>query len=283
MSRGSEHPQGVELAAVVEQWRSRWHGLRGWFIAGDGERSQAEELRTHARAAIPALVRAVLMLNDQRVTRSDRCADLRTLARWFAEADDDREARRLWRAAFGLAPARHLRVDQDTLDAWEQQAVRASTAWSDAPPLRVSPRLRRTGRTTRRGPAAQGMDRQKERAALARFAAEEARQLAAARAVLATGQATRLSRIGELDAAAFDLFLELLGEALARKPSPKGAVEATSADGTLCIHLEPTGEGVAAVIETPDGRFVGEDHHILIAEAGTVPVGSARGENGDTG
>ncbi|MEX2672856.1 MAG: TIGR02677 family protein [Phycisphaeraceae bacterium] len=268
-------PDDERRAAVVEQWRRRWKGLRGWFIASEGERAQEQELRAHARAAIPALLRAVGMLHERRITRSDRSADLRTLARWFAETDDDREAHQLWRAAFGLAPARHLRVDQDTLDAWEQEPVRASTPWCDAPPLRVSPRLRKTGRTRRPGPAARVIDRRKEKAALARFAAEEARQLAAARSVLATGRATRLSRLGELDTPAFELFLELLGEALAHRASMAGPVEATSADGTLSIHLEPTDDGVAASVKTPAGRFVGEDHHILIRETDASGEASA--------
>lgn len=256
----------AEHAAAVDAWRRRWQGLRGWFMAADGEPSQAQELRNHARAAIPALLRAVVLLHERRVTHSDRSADLRVLARWFAQADDDRAAHRLWRAAFGLSPARHLRIDQDTLDAWEAQPPAASTSWFDAVPLRVSPRLRKTGRTARPGAPAQVIDRRQEKAAIAHFAAEQARQLAAARAALATGRATRLSRLGELDTPAFDLFLDLLGEALARKTGRGGPVESVSADGTLFIRMEPTGDGVIAAVRTPAGRFVGEDHHILIAE-----------------
>lgn len=259
-------PDEPRRAETVERWRNRWRGLRGWFVPCDGEPAQEQELRAHARAAIPALLRAVLMLHERRVTRSDRSADLRALARWFAEADDDRDAHQLWRAAFGLAPARHLRVDQETLDAWEQHPARASTSWFDAPPLQISPRLRKTGRTRRPGPVAQVIDRRKEKAALARFAAEQAKQLAAARRELATGRATRLSRLGELNTPAFELFLELLGEALAHKPAAAGPVEAISADGTLSIQMEPTGDGVVASVETPAGRFVGDDHHILILE-----------------
>ena len=45
---------------------------------------------------------------------SDRSADFRALARFFAEAPDDPAAHRLWRAAFAFAPARHLSVDRNT-------------------------------------------------------------------------------------------------------------------------------------------------------------------------
>src|SRR6266576_1496831 len=49
-----------------------------------------------ARAAIPSLVAAVTGINDRRAGRSDRAADLRALALWFAEAEDDQAAHRLW-------------------------------------------------------------------------------------------------------------------------------------------------------------------------------------------
>src|SRR5947209_13549139 len=42
-----------------------------------------------------------LPIYDRRSGRSDRTADLRALARWFAEAEDDQAAHRLWRCAFG--------------------------------------------------------------------------------------------------------------------------------------------------------------------------------------
>jgi len=261
----------AEHTVAADQWRARWDGLRSWFIGARGQRSQAEELRRQATAAIPALLRAVVMLHDRRVARSDRVADLQTLARWFAQTDDDRQAHRLWRAAFGLAPARHLRVDQDTLERWDQAATSARTRWEDAPPVQVSPRLRKTGRTTRKGPPGTVIDRRREKAALARFAAEQARQIAAARAVLATGQATRLSQLKVLDGPAFELFLDLLGEALAWRRSAHEAVEAASADGTLLVRMEPTGDGVMATVRTEGGRFHGEDHHILIRETQPSP------------
>ena len=77
--------------------------------------------------AIKQLIDAVGLLNERRSGRSDRSADFRALARWFAEAPDDAAAHRLWRAAFGLCPARHLSVTGDTADAWEN--VPAGTPW----------------------------------------------------------------------------------------------------------------------------------------------------------
>jgi uncharacterized protein (TIGR02677 family) len=144
-------PTPEDHAAAHAAWRARWAGLRSWFIGRAGAPSQAEILRARARASIPALLAAVASINDRRFTRSDRSADLRTLARWFAEADSDEAAHRLWRVAFALAPARHLLVDAETLEQREARPVPARTSWLDAPALRISPRLRSAGRYVRRG------------------------------------------------------------------------------------------------------------------------------------
>ena len=86
----------------LARWQARWAGLRGWFIGDRDHPSQAALLRNRARKAITDLLEAVARLNERRLGRSDRSADFRTLARWFAEAESDADAHRLWRAAFGL-------------------------------------------------------------------------------------------------------------------------------------------------------------------------------------
>jgi uncharacterized protein (TIGR02677 family) len=85
-------------------------------------------LRASARSAIPALLQAIAALHDRRVSRTDRHTDLRTLAVWFAEAPSDQEAHRLWRIAFGLSSARHLRVTEETLALWLANFVTAAGA-----------------------------------------------------------------------------------------------------------------------------------------------------------
>jgi uncharacterized protein (TIGR02677 family) len=141
------------VARNVAEWRARWRGLASWFLADDGA-SQAEILRARARSAIPALLHAVAAIHDRRVTRSDRSTDLRTLARWFAQTDDDADAHRLWHCAFGLGGSRHLKIDAATLDAFAEADISPRTSWLDAPPLRLTPRLRQTGHYQRRGPSA---------------------------------------------------------------------------------------------------------------------------------
>ena len=132
-----------DRAAAAHRWEARWSGLRSWFIGRSDAPSQAEVLRSRARSAIPTLLSAVISINDRRMTHSDRVADLRALARWFAEADSDHDAHRLWHAAFGLAPSRHLSIDDATIDERESAPpVSPQTSWLDAPPLRIAPRYR---------------------------------------------------------------------------------------------------------------------------------------------
>ncbi len=258
----TQHDRDEALA----RWRRRWAGLRAWFLREHGQPSQAEVLRGRARSAIPALLGVVASIHDRRVLRTDRVADLRALARWFAQADSDADAHQLWRAAFGLAPARHLRVDAETLDARDAVPVPAQRSWLDAPPIRLSPRLRATGHHARRGGPAQVVDRGAAKALLKAQAQAEAAQLAAARERLLTGGRVRLSQLGELDPSAFGLFCDLLGDALTRKVRPTDHVQTVSADGSLVIVLEPL-QGGQATIRTRHGKLTGPDHWLEIRDA----------------
>jgi uncharacterized protein (TIGR02677 family) len=222
-------------------------------------------LRSRARSAIPALLSAISNINDRRITRIDRSNDLRALARWFAETASDADAHRLWRAAFGLNPSRHLSTNDETLDAFESARTPANTSWFDAPAMRVSIRLRTTGSHTKRGRVHSIADRSEEKERLAKLAVEEAAQIQKAQNRLARGRRMRLSDIGELDRAEFELFLDLLGEALTMKYSPRDMVETVSSDGLLRIVLEPVEhEPVTAVIVTADGTLSGPDHFVTI-------------------
>ena len=253
-----------------QAWRERWSGLRGWFLASGQQPAQAELLRARARSAIPQLLGAIAALNERRSGRSDRSADFRLLAGWFAVCADDAQAHRLARAAFALNPARHFALNTDP-----GAELPASTRWADAPPLQIHPRLREYGEATARGPLPKVRDRGDARAFLARQFAEESRQLEAARARLATGQPTRLSELGELDAPAFTLLLALLGEALSEQAGPDAAVERCSADGLLHIRLQPLGAHSRARIATPQGVFAGRDHLITITATQAAPTAAA--------
>ena len=199
-------------------------------------------------------------MNERRSGRSDRSADLRTLAAWFAACDSEAQGHRLARAAFALQPARHL-----SLNVQADEDIPASTPWAHAPPLQINPRLREYGEAAPRGPLARVRDRSAERALMAQTLSEESRQVEAARQRLATGKPLRLSELGELDTHAFGLLLSLLGEALAEQADPNQTVERQTGDGLLSIRMEPLGASTVAHIHTPSGTFSGRDHWLTIA------------------
>ncbi len=262
---GTDDAADAEFEQGLRLWRERWRGLRQWFVSEPAHPSQAKLLRARARAAIPQLLQVVAALNERRTGRSDRSADFRVLARWFAEAPDEAAANRLWRGAFGLTPARHLTVDAESLTDREHHPVPATTSWQSAPPLLISPQLRRTGSYERRGKPNRIVDRSEARRHLAELAAKQAEETAAARARLATGRPTRLADLGELDPVAFKLFLQLLGDALAARRPGQREVRTTTADGTMEVRLValPTG---TAEIRTGHGVFSGPDQLIDIID-----------------
>lgn len=257
-------------AAIAQSraaWRNRWRGLRDWFVSADSRHpSQARLLRGAAVTAITQLIDTVAALNERRSGRSDRSADFRSLARWFAEAPDDAAAHRLWRAAFGLSQARHLTVTADTLAAWEQDEPPPSTPWQEAPPVRISPQLRKTGSYERRGQPNRVVDRGEQRRLLAEQAVREAEQVAAARARLATDGPVLLSELEVLDARVFRLFLGLLGDALSARMPGDTEISTTTGDGTMEITLSLVAEGGLVEIHTEDGVLRGPEHLVEITD-----------------
>ncbi len=255
-----------QLEQALQHWRGHWQGLQAWFMGNHNRPSQASVLQSSARHAIMRLLEAVVRLNEKRLGRSDRSADFRTLAGWFMQCEDDGEAHRLWRAAFGLTAARHLSIDEETLAAREQTPVSSQRSWWDAPPLTINPRLRATGSYARRGAAAKIRDRGKARAQLAWQIARESEQARQARRHLATGETTTLSAIGKLDEGSFRYFLQLLSEALASADNTEAAIHTTTGDGAIEIEMEPLAADQRAQIHTPSGIFSGRDYQIRITD-----------------
>jgi uncharacterized protein (TIGR02677 family) len=267
---GDQEPADAYEAAVTESrnaWRNRWRGLRDWFVSADSRHpSQARLLRGSAVTAITQLIDTVAAFNERRSGRSDRSADFRTLARWFAEAPDDTAAHALWRAAFGLTSARHLSVTPDTIAEWEQERPSPNTPWREAPPVRISPQLRKTGSYERRGRPNRVTDRAEQRQLLAAQAAREAAETSAARARLCTDGPVLLSQLGVLDTRVFRLFLGLLGDALSARLPGDTEIRTTTGDGTMEIRLSPVFDGGTVVIPTEDGELRGPQYVVEIVD-----------------
>jgi hypothetical protein len=214
----------------------------------------SQVFRERARPLITDVLNAIARINDRRIHRIDRAGDFQRLARWFAQAESDADAHRLWQSAFGLRSARHLSMD----DADPDDAVSADTSWIDSPPLRISRQPRRAG-DLQMGMLSRIVDRTAEKGKLAAAAQEEAVRLLNAHSRLTAGSRVRLSELEHLDSSEFDILLGHLGEE---------AVEIVSGDGALSIKLEPTGDGRNATIATSGGMFSGPDHWISISRSG---------------
>jgi uncharacterized protein (TIGR02677 family) len=254
------------VAAVCGQWRSRWRAFCAWFISGGDRRCNAEILCERARTSITALLSAIANTSEGKIQRIDRFTDFRVLARWFAEAQSDAEAHRLWRTLFGLCPARHLVVNDRTLDDHERQVIPFNTSWMDAPPLLISTPLPTYGDAARTGRLSRIVDRTEEKQKLAAATEAETVRLLKAQSRFGAGR-IRLSELQELDPAEFDLFLDILGQAASARIFPAEAAEILSGDGRFRIRLESTDDGREAVILTNAGSFSGPDHWITLERA----------------
>jgi uncharacterized protein (TIGR02677 family) len=244
--------------------KSQWERFGRWFISEPARPSHAELLRERVRPLITAGLNAIARANDRRIHRIDRASDFRVLARWFAQAESDAHAHRLWRLAFGLGSARHLIVNDRTLDDHETHDVPANTSWLDAPPLRISKRFRHYSNSPQTGMLSRIVDRTAEKEKLAAATHEEALRLLRAQNRFGTGHRIRLSELEQLEAGEFDMFLDLLGEAVSARIAPDEVVEILSPDGSLSVRLEPTDDGRNAMIVTHDGTFSGPDQWIQI-------------------
>jgi uncharacterized protein (TIGR02677 family) len=247
-------------------WTNRWEGLNGWFLSSGRRDSQAKLLRMAALAAIPTLLNAVQAVHARRSGRSDRSTDYLRLALWFQEAPTDEGRHRLARAAFGLYSARHLTVTPETWQRWNDDQALLGAPWAAAPPLEISPQLRRTGSYERKGRPNQVVDRSAERAMLALRVRQQAEQIALARRRLVTDGEVTLSALAGLDRTAFGLFLSLLGDALVAKKPGERTVSTASSDGMMHIELTQLASNDPVALETASGTLWGPDHIVRITD-----------------
>jgi uncharacterized protein (TIGR02677 family) len=203
----------------------------------------------------------------------DRVRDFRVLAKWFAEAASDADAHILWRAAFGLSSARHLTINDATLGERESQDIPASTSWRDAPPLRIA--AGEYGRALRTDGLSRIIDRTAEKKRLAAAIREDTQRVLNAQHPFGIGNRIRLSELEHLATDEFELFLDLLGDAISAGASAADSVEILSGDGGLRVRLEPTGDDRLARIHTGDGEFSGSDQWISIEQTATQDLPEA--------
>lgn len=261
---GGEDRHASQIDAAQAKWRQRLLGLRGWFSRSSGSAAQLEQLRSAARAAIPRLLQLATQMNDRETGKSDRVADLRRLAVTFLRCQDDGQAHRLYREAFAISPARHLRIDQATIDDRDQNPVSAETRWLDATPIEFSPQLRSTGRESAASASRKVVDRSIALAAARRRLETDAGREDSSRETLIALGKRRLSEVGELDWDAFRLLMELIELAIVERRAT-----ATSRDGSVGISVEalPDDGHRVASVETKAGNVMLRDMWIEVQRA----------------
>lgn len=264
------HPRVAERDAEwVERARAHWSGLEAWFAPSDGAAARAEQLSATARRAIVSLLQVVDRMRNARRRPSSAQADLRRLAQLFATASHDDDLHRLWRAAFGLHPARHTHVGHADPD-----VIPRGTSWTEAEAVPVSALLRESGlvekfaRPTRVRDVSELRRERAERTRAERMAAE--------RAVRALGEdgPVRISQLNLLDDPVFAALLDLLGRAVSR-PRQAGTLRAVSSDGRVEITLRPPPGGARASIRTATGELDCPDYEITIKAPSTAPDGGS--------
>jgi uncharacterized protein (TIGR02677 family) len=256
--------QALEMSLTL--WRERFAGFRQWFVGNTGTASQSQQLRHMAINSIPAMLGVVQRLGDRRAGRSDRAADFRTLALWFAEAPTDDDRHRLAAVAFGLYSARHLAIDDHTLDERAKHPVPPNTPWADAPPIEISPRLRATGSYERRGSPTKVRDRAAARRAIARSVEAQRIELARLREQLLNDSPAEVGDFPLVDVEARAVLLHLLSDALAHRGRPDDVVVTRSIDGSYEVEVHPA-DGSRSTLAMVDGVLEGPAHRIRIGEA----------------
>ena len=239
--------------------QSDWEQLAVWYGAGDS-RSGPDQLRAAARQALGQLITNARRMLTASGTGLSRRADLLKLAGWFHTADSD-TAHRLYDAAFGCYPARHLLIGPEEPDG----AGGPSTSWWDSAPVDVPVSLRERGDRTARGRSSRVPDPGADTQRLLAQARQksEARQAAAAELVAAGSlHRARLSR------AARDLLLDQLSTLFAALSTGARPVEHRDTDLGLLLRATPT-VGHSTVMTSDDGTVT---IHDVALEA--LPVGA---------
>jgi uncharacterized protein (TIGR02677 family) len=228
-------PDGTPVERAQGRARTDWEELAYWYDAHGA--SGPQQLRTAASQALGQLITNAKRLLDSSGTGFSRRADFLRLARWFSAADDD-SSHRLYAAAFGVYPARHLLFGPEEPD----PRIGPTTSWWDADPVQVPLSLRERGDRAVRGRTSRVPDPTADRLRLTAEAEEEAE--------LRRSAAAELALAGTLDGASIspaarNLLLELVSDLLARHRE-----EVTDHDVGLRLHAVP---GRDTIVRSPDG------------------------------
>lgn len=247
---------GIDPAVAARAAR-REHldGLRAWFDTSAGT-ALFSQLLPRGRDAVLSFLRVLGIRREVARRNASLPEDFRALARVFAAAGSDTDAHRLWSAATGLVPARHHHLPGDDTGAGGSRGNPAHRNPAADLTLELRRRPRSTGRPGHGRPVP---DRSAERLRAQARAAHELLKTAAVRASLATDGTVRISTFEHLDRTAFDVFLDLVADALTGPCDEAGQRATYSADGHVRVIVGPATEPHAAThtatVTTTDGTL----------------------------
>ena len=259
---GLTSPDGTQVERAQGRTRTDWEELAAWYDASHGA-SGPEQLRGAAGQALGQLITNAKRLLDSSGTGFSRRADFLRLARWFSAADDE-QAHRLYDAAFGAYPARHLLFGPDEPD----PRIGPTTSWWHAEPVPIPVSLRERGDRTMRGRTSRVPDPTADRLRLTAEAEREAEQRQAAAAELALAGALHGATISP---AARDLLLDLVGALLAQQGE-----QVTDHDAGLRLRAVP---GPDTVVSSPDGTTTFVRLSLTVSAATTMSANEGPEEN----
>lgn len=215
-------PPELAASSTRDQRRQRlaeqWQGARAWLHDDAGHIGRWDALNARLVTAINRLVETAQRIAERDRGRVDRTSRLRRMAHLSARASDA-DAERLWMAATGRFPSRHLGGPEHDL-------ARGSEPWTPRVPWAASEHpavtaylLKPGGRETTNARGANVKDTS-ARETQVRAERQDARRRRAQRlAGLVTASPVRLSELSFASPAVADELAQLLVEAIGQGPS----------------------------------------------------------------
>ncbi|MEV6772205.1 TIGR02677 family protein [Nocardia sp. NPDC051030] len=242
-------------------WRARWQGLRGWFVA-DGTESgltECERLREATMSAIAAVLSLLRRVTETRKGGVSRESALRHLAGWFTATPTADAAHALYDAVFGLGRPRHLAMQHPDAD-----VIPAIRSWWDAPPLEIARTLAETGRPPTPGAPAR---LQRNDAGIRRL---RQAQLDSQRARAEAAQSLAAADVHEreLDERETEVLLRLIDAASTAWVPVSGQVSSTGSDSGVTLTVSEH-EG-STVVRTSRGLLHLNNRRLQVRETATI-------------
>jgi uncharacterized protein (TIGR02677 family) len=262
------NPDGTAAEHSPGRTRVEWEEFSNWYSGRTG-RSGPQQLRDAAEQALAQLLNNAKRMLASAGTGVSRRNDLLRLAGWFDGSSND-EAHRLFNAAFGTYPVRHLGLGP------HEAELRASavTSWWNTEPVEVPLSLRERGDRAARGRTSRVPDPGLEREAVLAQSRQEAQRLRATAAELAAAGDLHGAR---LSPAARDLLLELLADLLSLNQDLSEPAETVESDLGIVLRADPQ-SGATTVVDAADGALTVEGLRLTVtalAAAGDMAAQAA--------